>query len=97
MKFLKLGTKTCAPCKAVDSFFMYNAPHIEKVSITSLDEVKDEGVLYVGDVDDTPALGAHFQLGGIPAIVPLDEDNNVVGEIIYKPDHKDFAFILENM
>lgn len=79
VKFLKVSKSNCTPCMRIQLFLDNNAAdkHFAIKDIKSLDEITEERVLYCSTVDDNPEIAAHYNLESVPAIIKLNENNEV--------------------
>lgn len=79
VKYLKISQTNCNPCTRIKLFLDNNAveKHYAMKDITSLNEIVDDNILYNVEVESNPEIAAHFELSGVPAIIELDENNNV--------------------
>lgn len=84
VKFLKISKENCTPCMRIQLFLDNNASdkHYAIKDIKSLDEVNEDKIFYCATVENNPEIAAHYELSGVPAIIKLDDNNEVV-EIVY--------------
>lgn len=79
MKYLKISQTGCNPCMRMANFLAHNGGD-NLTEITDLSQLTEDGVFYSAMVDDNPDIPSHFELRSIPAILELNENNEVVKE-----------------
>lgn len=78
-KFLKVSKSSCTPCMRIQLFLDNNATdkHYAIKDINSLDDITEDNILYCSTIESNPEIAAHFELSGVPAIIKLNDKNEV--------------------
>lgn len=84
VKFLKVSKGNCTPCQRIQLYLDNNVPEKQHAikNINSLDDITEDNIFYCVTVENNPEIAAHYELGGVPAIIKLD-DNNEALDIVY--------------